>query len=86
MLYQNQFSHLKSFGKNKINFWDMIYGEEGVYPNPAKVQALDYITPPKTKEELLSFLRMMHSSSDFIPNFAKESGNSREVNEKEYKS
>lgn len=64
----------------------MIYGEEGVYPNPAKLQALDYITPPKTKEELLSFLRMMHSSSDLIPNFAKESGISREVNEKEYKS
>ena len=60
----------------------MIYGEEGVYPNPAKVQALDYITPPETKEELLSFLCTMHSSSDFIPNFAKESGTLREVTKK----
>lgn len=60
----------------------MIYGEEGVYPNSAKVQALDYITPPETKEELLRFLRMMNSNSDFIPNFAKESGTLREVTKK----
>ena len=60
----------------------MIYGEEGVYRNSAKVQALDYITPPETKEELLRFLRMMNSNSDFIPNFAKESGTLREVTKK----
>ena len=60
----------------------MTYGEQGVRPDPAKVEALDYITPPKNKEELISFLCMMQSNSDFIPNFAKESGTLRELMKK----
>lgn len=61
------------FGAKEISFWGMIYGENGVKPDPAKVEALDYITAPTTKEELVSFLCMMQSNADFIPNFAKQS-------------
>ena len=70
-----------TFGKNEINFWGMIYGQ-GVRPDPAKVQALDYITPRQIEEELISFLCMMQLNSDFIPNFAKESGTLRELAKK----
>ena len=73
-----------TFGKNKIDLWGMIYGEEGVRPNLTKVQALDYITPPQTKEELMSFLCMMHSNSDFTPNFSKESGILQELTKKNH--
>lgn len=44
-----------TFGENEVNFWGMIYGEKWVRPDPANVQALDYITPPQTKEEQITF-------------------------------
>lgn len=44
-----------TFGKKEINFWGMIHLEEGVHPDPAKVQALDYITEPQTKEKQMIF-------------------------------
>ena len=61
------------FGKKEISFWGMIFGADGVKPDPAKVEALDYITAPTCKEELISFLCMMQSNADFIPNFSKKS-------------
>ena len=42
----------------------MIYSADGV-----PVEALDYITAPENKEELVSFLCMMQSNTDFIKNF-----------------
>ena len=67
------------FGKKEISFWGMIFGEDGVKPDPAKVEALEHITAPESKEELISFLCMMQSNSDFIPNFAKKSAPLREL-------
>ena len=61
------------FGAKEIRFWGMIVNESGVQPDPEKVQALLHITPPQTKQELISFLCMMQSNSSFIPNFAKHS-------------
>ena len=61
------------FGAREIRFWGMIVNEHGVQPDPEKVQALLHITPPQTKQELISFLCMMQSNSSFIPNFSKHS-------------
>ena len=61
------------FGRDEISFWGMIYGTDGVRPDPVKVEALDYITTPTNKEDLISFLCMMQSNADFISNFAKKS-------------
>ena len=57
----------------------MIYSGDGVRPDPAKVEALDHITAPNTKPELISFLCMMQSNSAFIANFAKQSALLREL-------
>ena len=57
----------------------MIYGVDCVRPDPEKVEALDYITAPTNKEELISFLCMMQSNSDFIQNFSKKSAPLREL-------
>ena len=57
----------------------MMFGPYGVKPDPPKVEALEYITPPTSKEELISFLCMMQSNSDFIPNFAQVSAPLREL-------
>lgn len=45
------------FGKKSIG----VYGADGVKPDPIKVEALDFITPPKSKEDLISFLCMMQT-------------------------
>ena len=51
----------------------MVYDEDGIKPDPAKVEALDHITPPSSKQGLISFVCMMQSNADFIPNFAQKS-------------
>ena len=50
----------------------MIISSEGVRPDPEKVAALNNLIPPKTKDELKSFVCMMQSNSDFIPNFSSK--------------
>ena len=60
----------------------MRIGSTGVRPDPAKVEALNHITPPKSKEELLSFLCMMQSNADFIPNFSRHAAKLRELTKK----
>ena len=67
------------FGKKEVSFWGMIYDADGVRPDPEKVEALKYITAPKSKEDLISFLCMMQSNSDFIENFSKKSASLREL-------
>jgi hypothetical protein len=67
------------FGKREISFWGMIFCAEGTKPDPEKVEALEYISPPTNKEELISFLCMMQSNSDFISNFSKKSAPLREI-------
>ena len=57
----------------------MIFGGDGVKPDPAKVEALEHITPPTSKEELISFLCMLQSNSDFIASFSKKSAPLREL-------
>ena len=67
------------FGQTEISFWGMIFCGEGTKPDPEKVEALEYITAPSNKEELISFLCMMQSNADFISNFAQKSAPLREL-------
>ena len=71
-----------TFGVPKIELWGLRIGSDGVRPDPAKVEALNHITPPQSKEELTNFLCMMQSNSDFIPNFAKLAAPLRELTKK----
>ena len=61
------------FGKHEIKFWGLIVSADGVRPDPEKVEALDHISPPTTKEELNSFLCMMQSNFQIHTKFCKES-------------
>ena len=67
------------FCQKEIKFWGMIFGEFGVRPDPDKVDDLQYLTLSRSKPELISFLCMMQSNSDFIPQFAKKSAVLREL-------
>ena len=67
------------FLQKEIKFWGMIIGESGVRPDPEKVDDLQYVTRPQDKPELISFLCMMQSNSEFIPQFAKKSAVLRDL-------
>ena len=67
------------FAKKEISFWGLIVSEDGVKPDPRKVEALEHLEAPRTKEELRSFLCMMQSNAEFIPNFSKISAELREL-------
>ena len=41
--------------------------KDGVSPDPEKVEALEHLQAPTNKQELISFLCMMQSDTDFIP-------------------
>ena len=66
-------------GATEIHFWGLLISRDGVRPDPAKVSALDHITPPTNRQELISFLCMMQANSEFIPNFARKSAPLREL-------
>ena len=66
----------------EIEFWGLQIRAERVQPDPAKVEALNHFSAPSTKEDLVSFLCMMQSNSDFIPNFATISSNLRDLTTK----
>jgi len=63
----------------------LIVSAEGIRPDPAKVEALNHLTTPKNKEELISFLCMMQSNADFIQDFSKKASVLRELTKKNSK-
>ena len=73
------------FGEREIRFWGMIVCDEGIRPDPEKVRSLENLDTPTNKEELVSFLCMMQSNSDFIPGFSKKAAFLREMTKKENK-
>lgn len=67
------------FGVKEIEFWGLIFSVDGVKPDPKKVESLQHMETPKDKSELISFLCMMQSNSNFIPNFAKRASVLRDL-------
>ena len=70
------------FFKSSIPFWGMMIGREGVKPDPEKVEALRAVTPPKDKSEAMSFLCMIQSYTEFIPQLSQKTENLRELTKK----
>jgi hypothetical protein len=68
-----------SFGLGEIKFWGTVFSKYGVKPDPEKVTSLMHITRPENKDELISFLCMMQSNSEFIDNFAQKSACLRQM-------
>ena len=60
-----------SFAKTETAFWGIIFPSSSVRPDLEKIKALKNLTPPKNRSELKSFICMMQSNNDFIPNFSK---------------
>ena len=58
------------FEKDEIPFWGLIISKDGLKPDPKKVESLRAASAPTSKAELASFLCMIQSNRDFIPNLA----------------
>ena len=58
------------FGKRSINFFGLTFSDQGIGPDPEKVEALQHVSPPTNQAELRSFLGMANYSAPFIYNYA----------------
>ena len=44
--------------RDRVSFFEAVYSREGVEPDPRKIQGIEKMTPPETKQQLQSFLGM----------------------------
>ena len=58
------------FGKTSMTFHGHMFTAEGLKPSPDKIRAVQECTPPRTREELISFLQMLAYLSRYISNFS----------------
>ena len=53
--------------RDRVSFFGAIYSREGVEPDPKKIQGIEEMTAPETKQQLQSFLGMVTYMGNFIP-------------------
>ena len=70
------------FNKSEIPFWGMRVSAQGVSPDPSRVEALRDAAPPQSKKEVMSFLCMVQSFSEFIPNLSRKTSHLRALTKK----
>lgn len=68
-----------------IPFWGVQISAAGTRPDPAKVEFVHITHSPIYKEEVVSFLSMIQSNAEFIPNLSTLTANLRTLTEKHRK-
>ena len=63
----------------EIPFWGFRVTKDGIRPDPQKVQAVRHAERPQNKDEVKSFLCMIRSKGQFIPDLAAATANLREL-------
>ncbi len=58
------------FAKSSIQFFGLVFGKDGVSPDPSKVDAIKNAPPPQSAAEVRSLLGMASYSARFIPNLS----------------
>ena len=56
--------------RDRVSFFGAIYSREGVHPVPKKIQGIEEMTAPETKQQLQSFLGMVTYMGNFIPHLS----------------
>ena len=56
--------------RDRVSFFRAIYSREGVEPDPWKIQGIEEMTAPETKQQLQSFLGMVTYMGNFIPHLS----------------
>ena len=70
------------FSQKSIKFFGLVFSEDGVSPDPDKVDALQNLRAPTNQTQLRSFLGMTNYSSQFIQNNSTLSEPLRELKRK----
>ena len=55
---------------DRVSFFGAIYSREVVKPDPRKIQGIEEVTVPETKQQLQSFLGMVTYMGNFIPHLS----------------
>ena len=55
---------------DRVSFFSAIYSREGVEPDPKKIQGIEEMTCPETKQQLQSFLGMVTYMGNFVPHLS----------------
>ena len=58
------------FSQKSITFFGLVFSEDGIGPDPDKVDALQNLRAPTNQTQLRSFLGMTNYSSQFIQNYS----------------
>ena len=51
--------------RDRVSFFGAIYSREGIHPDPKKIQGIEEMTVPETKQQLQSFLGMVTYMGNF---------------------
>ena len=71
------------FNKKSITFFGFVFSEQGISPDPKKVDAIKNAKPPTTTSGVRSFLGMATYCAKFITNFSDISEPLRELTKKD---
>ena len=67
----------------QITFFGTVYDKEGAHPDPRKVEAIQQLKPPESKQQLHEFLGMATYLSPFIENLSAHTADLRELLKKD---
>ena len=70
------------FNKPSISFFGFVFSDQGISPDPKKVEAIYNASPPTTASGVRSFLGMATYCAKFIPKFSDVSEPLRELTKK----
>ena len=56
--------------RDRVSFFGAVYSREGVEPDPRKIQGIEEMTPPETKQQLQSLLGMVTYIGNFVPHLS----------------
>ena len=65
--------------QEKIKFYGVVCGQDGVQPDPGKVSALKQMSSPTNRQELQTFLGLANYMGPFIPNLSTLTAPLREL-------
>ena len=55
---------------DRVSFFGAAYSRDGVEPDPRKIQGIEEMTAPETKQQLQSFLGMVTYMGNFVPHLS----------------
>ena len=68
---------------DRVSFFSAVYSRDGVEPDPRKIQGIEEMTVPETKQQLQSFLGMVTYMGNFVPHLSHHTEQLRQLLKKD---